>query len=326
MKKLALALLVSTSPAWAQNITWNSAKDFWTENVKSVSLKSSMPSLSTDYSLEIDGKQREVFFQTNVTGNYTYAIETKYFDLGVTVPGSSYEEDIENTDYSDFYFKTQMGDFEVTYHQAQFNGGNANEGPLTPEDAFYQDYQVKKNHLRVSYYINTQFNKILDQPINARKIRGETGKNYFSSWMATVGYDDSQTRFPNLTASEGAELFDLKASNFKNAGYIQNLDTRTLYYSFGYAGLHMLTMNLTYDFKLTFGNGRQEANYLIQGEEQSDIGTSRYVEFDMGTNYLINETHNIGLKIESYTHSTDIGTTTIDSRASQVFLFYQYII
>ena len=50
------------------------------------------------------------------------------------------------------------------------------------------------------------------------------------------------------------------------------------------------------------------------------------MEWDFGLIYLINETHNIGLRGESYQNSVKIGDAKIDSSASQVAVFYQYFI
>lgn len=249
MKHHLIGLLaLSSLSSHAIESSWDMAKSLWSENVESVSIKSNMPSVTTDYSLEINGQERDVSFQTYANGSYTYAIATKLFDFGITFPNSG-DEKVQTTKYSDFYFKTQIGDFELTYHQAEFLGGNVNEGPLTEEDAFYEDYQIDKKHFRLSYYFNTQYNKILDRPLKARSARAETSKNYFSSYIATIGYDDSQTSFPNLSGAQGAKVFNLTASEFRNSDYIQNLDTQTAYYSIGYAGLHMLSTNFTYDFK-----------------------------------------------------------------------------
>lgn len=319
-----LTFIIAFAPTYllAQSTTWSASKDFVEENIRSISITSVMPAINTLYTLG----DRETRFQTNATGGYNYAVSTKYFDLSFTTRNSADESDgVRVSEYSDIFFKTQLGDLEVTIHQAQFDGGNINEGPLTAEDLFFEDYQVRKQHFRTTYYLNTNFNKVLNNPRKAIEMRAKTQKNYFSSWLATVGYDNTQTTFPRLSENMAQEVFKMNASTFAQSDYIQQLDAQTSYLSLGYAGLHMLTTNFTYDFKLSFGSGLQQAQYSVRGQNVNDEGTSSYLEWDFGFNYIIKKNHNIGIRLETYQLSTTVGQTTINSNADQISTFYQYL-
>ncbi len=293
------------------------------QKVDGVGIRSINPNLNSYYTI---GK-KEVDFQTNSSAGTNITLLTSWFDFGVTFQGGrNNQEGIKQSRYHDFFLKTQIKDFELTYHQAEFVGANINEGPLTEKDIFFEDYKVKKQLFRVTHYFNHVFNRVLNNPKAARKERALTGSNYISSWLGTVGYVDTLSKFPKLNQEQSESMFGFNSINSTSSSYIENLETKNLFYSVGYAGLHMLTTNFTYDFKISFGNGFQVAKYTQNGKSQKDDTNASYMEWDFGLNYLINETHNIGLRGESYQNSVKIGDAKIDSSASQVAVFYQYFI
>jgi hypothetical protein len=297
-----------------------------TENITYVGFNTNTPRINTELTANSgSNKEQEVEFETNTSGVYTFSIGTTYIDLSVSTPLSKKKDGddnaIEESRYSDLYFKGQFGDFEFTYHNAKYDGGTISEE--SESDIFHEDYTVNKSNLRLSYYTDTKFNKILKSPIEAIIQRTNLNSSYFDSWIVTLGYDKTATNFPQLSDTETNDIFNLTASSIS---YIDKLESKTKYYSFGYAGLHMLTENFTYNFKISFGNGIQESKYTIDSNERRHGGSSRYIEFDFATNYLFNKTHNIGIKTESYRHTTELEGNTISSRASQTSLFYQYLL
>lgn len=300
-----LLFLLGAQSAWALNF-----------RILGVSAGIEQPEVHTAISSQ-ETKEEVVKFLSNNPQAVAFGVNTTLGNLGYFIDiGNGHDANLPATRYLNFYYKIQLGSFDLRLTYLDFKGAYIE---AEKHRQIYKDYRQKGISSRLSYYFDKkyldriQFDATEVDHIGKKEIHGSY------SFLGTLYYTHKNTNLPSVLQDETNSRFS--AANFNLPSGIEKSSVGLL------GGIDVLIKKygIFLNGKLTLGYGYKFTNRIVT--EGASVKPYKYeipVNVDISLGSIFKERHKVVLSADISKADSTVGNAVVDEGVLQFSVLYTY--